>query len=345
MRADISGLSGHGVATGNVLFFDNLASLDGVSYGLNSEGTAATARGVFTIPPGPHSVVASYSGDAGFNASLSAPVNITVTKAPTTTAITSSSSSVVQGTSVTLTATVNTSSGGLGPSGLANFLSGGTPISSGERFSGQSGCGNIQSGAFVTAQGTATSTVILPAGQNIISAQYPGDSNYTGSSSATTVVNVEADFAFAADAPSITIASPGGSGTLTLTVTGQPGYAGTINFPATSCSGLPRESTCSFSPASVTGSGSTTLTISTKAAHSARLEGPAWWFTSFGPSFAGIFLLGGASQRRMKPGRRARTVLMLMLFALLLTIAGCGGGSSGAAATTRTRERPRVVRS
>jgi hypothetical protein len=142
-------------------------------------------------------------------------------------------------------------------------------------------------------------------------------------------VNVEADFAFAADAPSVTIASPGGRGTLTLTVTGQPGYAGTINFPATSCSGLPRESTCSFSPASVTGSGSTTLTISTKAAHSARLEGPAWWFTSFGASFAGIFLLGGASQRRMKPGRRARTVLMLMLFALLLTIAGCGGGSSG----------------
>ena len=328
LRADISALSGHGVATGNVLFFDNLASLDGVSYGLNTEGTAATARGVFTIPPGPHSVVASYSGDGGFNASLSAPVNITVTKAPTTTAITSSSSSVVQGTSVTLTATVNTSSGGLGPLGLANFLSGGTPISSGGVF-GQSGYGNIQSGAFVTAQGTATSTVILPAGQNIISAQYPGDSNYTGSSSATTVVNVEADFAFAADAPSVTIASPGGRGTLTLTVTGQPGYAGTINFPATSCSGLPRESTCSFSPASVTGSGSTTLTISTKAAHSARLEGPVWWFTSFGASFAGIFLLGGASQRRMRPGRRAGTLLALMAFALLITIAGCGGGSSG----------------
>ena len=142
-------------------------------------------------------------------------------------------------------------------------------------------------------------------------------------------MNVQADFAFAADAPSITIASPGGSGTITLTVTGQPGYNGTINFPAASCSGLPRESTCSFSPASVTGSGSTTLTISTTAAHSARLEGPAWWFTSFGASFAGIFLLGGASRRRMKLGRGARTLLALMAFAFLITIAGCGGGSSG----------------
>jgi hypothetical protein len=90
---------------------------------------------------------------------------------------------------------------------------------------------------------------------------------------------------------------------------------------------LPRESACIFSPASITGSGSTTLTISTHAAHSARLEGPAWWFTSFGASFAGIILLGGVSRRTMKPGRGARTFLALMAFGLLITVAGCGGGS------------------
>ena len=98
--------------------------MDSLLYGLNSEGTAATAQGVFTIRPGQQSIVASYSGDAGFNPSLSAPVNITVTKAPTTTTMVSSSSSVIQGTPVTLTATVNTSSGGFGPTGLANFMSG-----------------------------------------------------------------------------------------------------------------------------------------------------------------------------------------------------------------------------
>jgi hypothetical protein len=53
------------------------------------------------------------------------------------------------------------------------------------------------------------------------------------------------------------------------------------------------------------------------------------WFTSFGASFAGIILLGGASRRRMKPGRGARTVLTLTAFAFLLMVAGCGGGSSG----------------
>ena len=276
-------------------------------------------------------MVASYDGEAGLNASSSAPVGLTVTKAETTMTLIPSATRVVQGEPVTLTATLSTHSGGLAPTGLVTFLSGGSPIIPGSPvpLGGRNGFGNIQTGSLVTAQGTATSTVILPVGQNVITAQYPGDSNYTGSSSATTMVNVEADFAIAADAPSITIASPGGSGTLTLTVTGQPGYAGTINFPSTSCSGLPRESTCSFSPASITGSGSTTLTISTKAAHSARLESPAWWFTSFGASFAGIILLGGASRRRMKPGRGARTVLTLTAFAFLLTVAGCGGGSSG----------------
>jgi hypothetical protein len=106
----------------------------------------------------------------------------------------------------------------------------------------------------------------------------------------------------------------------TLTVTGQPGYSGTINFSAASCSGLPRESTCSFNPAAVTSSGTTTLTVSTTAAHSARLECPAWWTTGFG-TMAGIFLLGSGSRRRA--GKR---VLALIAVSCVVTIVGCGDG-------------------
>ncbi len=219
-------------------------------------------------------------------------MNITVTQAPTTTSIASSSSSVVQGTPVALTATVNTSSAGFGPGGQVTFLSGGTPIAGSPALvSGFNGGGNVQTGAIVPAQGTAVSVVTLPVGQNSVTAQYSGDSSYMGSSSTATIVNVLADFSLTAEASSVTIASPGGSGTIMFTVTGQPGYAGSLNFLPTSCAGLPRESTCSFSPALVTGSGSTTLTISTRAAHGARLEGPAGWFTSFVAMFAGVFLL------------------------------------------------------
>jgi hypothetical protein len=284
------------------------------------------------MPPGPHAIVAHYGGDAGFNASTSSTVNVTVTQAPTTIAVTSSASSVAQGTPVTLTATVSTNSGGAGPSGQVTFLAGGTPIVPGSPVSvvGVSGSGNIQNGALTAAQGAAVSVITLPTGQNSITAQYSGDANYLASpASAAITVNVLPDFSFTAAAPSVTIASPGGSGTVMLTITGQPGYNGTVNFSATSCAGLPSESTCSFSPASVTGNGSTTLTIATTAAHHASLQDSGWWTTGLGGALAGVFLLGGASRRQAWS-----RLLSVMAFAFVITIAGCGGGGSGGGGNT-----------
>jgi subtilase family serine protease len=324
LRADISSLSGHGLATGQVSFTDS-AGLVGTA-SLNSAGTAATAQGVFTIPAGHHSIVANYNGDPGLNASTSAAVDVTVTQAPTTAVVSSGSSTVTQGDSVELTAIVNTTSSGLAPSGTVTFLSGSTAIADAHNpvtVSGPNGSGSVQTGVFAAALGTANLITVLPAGQNVITAQYSGDTNYTGSISSATTVNVQANFAFVAAAPSITIASPGGSGTVMLTVTGQAGYSGTINFSAASCAGLPRESSCSFNPASITNSGSTTLTISTTAAHSSRLEGPGWWPTSLGATLAGIFLLGSGSRRRAWS-----RLLSLIAVAGLITIASCGGGGS-----------------
>ena len=325
LRADIASLSGHGVASGQVSFTDDVGLVG--TAGVNSEGTATTAQGVFTIPAGHHSIVANYNGDQGLNASTSAAVEVTVTQAPTTTVVSSLNSTVALGDSATLTAIVNTSSSGLAPGGAVTFLLGGTPIADAHNpvvVNGSNGTGSVQNGVFTTAGASANLNTVLPVGQNVITAQYSGDTNYTGSISTATTVNVLANFSFAGAAPSITIASPGGSGSVVLTVTGQPGYSGTINFTAASCAGLPRESTCSFNPASITNSGSTTLTISTTAPHSARLEGPGWWTTSLGATLAGIFLLGSGSRRRVWS-----RLLALMAVASLVTIASCGGGSSG----------------
>ena len=326
-RADVAGVSNNGTATGSVTFTDNAANITGDPFSLNSEATASTTQGIFTMPPGGHAIVAHYGGDPGFNASTSSTVNITVTKAPTTIAVASSSNSVAQGTPVTLTATVSTSSGGLGPTGQVTFLSGGTPISPGSPVPvvATDGTGNIQTGALTPARGTAVLVATLPTGQNSITVQYSGDANYIASPTSSAItVTVLPDFSFAAAAPSITIPSPGGKGSTMLTITGQPGYSGTVNFSATSCTGLPSEATCSFSPASVTGSGSTTLTISTTAAHRASLEGSGWWTTSVGATLAGVFLLSGVSRRRSW----SRS-FSLMAFAFLISIAGCGGGGSG----------------
>ena len=325
-RADVAGVSNNGTATGSVIFTDNATNIAGDPFSLNSEAAAGTAQGIFSMAPGSHAVVAHYNGDAGFNASTSPTVNVTVTKAPTTIAVTSSGSTVTQGTQVALTATVSTNSGGAGPSGQVTFLAGGTPIMPGSpvQVIGVDGKGNIQNGALTAAQGSAVLVTSLPLGQNSITAQYSGDGNYLASPTSSAVtVNVVPDFTFAAAAPSVTVASPGASGTVMLTITGQPGYNGTVNFSATSCSGLPSESTCSFSPALVTGTGSTTLTIATTAAHSASLEGPGWWTTGLGGALAGVLLLGGPSRRRAWS-----RLLSLMAFAFLISIAGCGGGGS-----------------
>ena len=324
-RADVSGASGNGVATGSVQFMDNGVNL--IASALNSEGTAATAQGIFTLAVGNHGILANYGGDPGFNASSSTPVSITVTQAPTTVTVTSSKSTAVASDIVTLTATVNTVSGGLKPGGMVTFLSGGVPITSPfnptSSLSGSDGSGSIQSGALRGAQAVALLQTTLPVGQDSITAVFSGDTNYAGSSSAPAVVNVQADFSVAAVPPSISISSPGGKGTTTLTITGQTGYNGTVNFSTTSCTGLPRESTCSFSPASVTGSGSTTLTVTTTAPHMARMTGVGAWTAGFGFTIAAV-LLGWGSKRRMR-----NTFLSLMAFAVIATITSCGGGGGG----------------
>ena len=288
LRADVAGQSGKGTASGSVVFTDNGGNIVGSPYSLNSEATAATSQGVFTIPVGQHSMVANYVGDPGFSPSTSSPVSITVTQAPTSNAVVASSNGVALGSPVTLTATVNTNSGGLAPSGTMIFLSNGSSLNAGNPIpvSGVDGMGNIQTGAFRTSQANAGGSFVLPAGQNSITAQYSGDTNYAGSTTSATVVNVQSDFAFAAAAPTMTIAAPGGHGSLSFSIIGQSGYNSTINFTAASCSGLPRESTCSFNPAAVTGSGSSTVTVTTTAAHNAKLESPGWWGASVSMTLA-----------------------------------------------------------
>jgi hypothetical protein len=326
LRADVSGLSGHGTPSGNVVFKEGGVDLIGTSFNLNTQGNATTAQGIFNIPAGAHSVVAAYNGDSSFNASNSPPVAITVTKAPTTITLTTSSTNIGATDTVTLTATVKTTSGGRAPSGIMTFFSGGTPISNPNNpfaVSGTDGSGSVQTGAFTAAQSAAGLVTTLPPGQDSITAQYSGDGNYAGITSSAVTVNVDADFTIASSAPTLAV-TQGASGTLKISIVGQAHYSGTINFTAASCTGLPRESSCSFSPASVTGSGDTTLTIKTTAPHAASLNGLPWT-TGFGVTFAAVFLLGGASR---KP-RYRRAAFGFILCASLLGIGACGGGGSG----------------
>jgi trimeric autotransporter adhesin len=332
LRADVAGTSGKGIPTGQITFNDTAGTVPGNPYTLASDGDATTAIGLFALPAGAHSVTAHYGGDASFQTSTSGAAAFTVTKAPTTSAVQSSSTNVSLGSSVTLTANISTTSNGNAPSGTITFFSGTTQIGAPVTVTGTNGFGNIQNGAGTLASATVQmSTTALPAGADSITATYNGDNNYSTSTSSATTVNV-ANFALATS-PSpvtVTIASPGGSGTATINVTGlAANFNGSVTF---ACSGLPAQSTCTFNPATVTGNGTTavptTVMVKTTApSRAALLKHPAyfaWWTATGGGLMAGIFLIGVPVRRR-----RWMSLAGLAAFALLLTIAGCGGGSKG----------------
>jgi Pro-kumamolisin, activation domain/Bacterial Ig-like domain (group 3) len=321
-RADVSGNSGFGTPTGDVQFADGINILPG-SLPLNSEGNTSTPQGVFRLTPGQHPIVANYGGDSSFNGSSSAAVNVTIAKGGTTTSLSPSAATIGQGSSATLTAIIDTTSFGEYPAGTLSFSSGTTSLGTAAVFA--SGL-NPKTGA--DQGGTSFDMSVLPLGTNSITAQYSGDSNYAASTSAPVTVNVQPDFDFTSDNLTMDISSPGASGTVRLTVAGHTSYNGTVSLTSGSCVGLPRESNCSFNPASITGSGSTTLTISTKAPTSAALftgfQGSnrlAWLATGIG-TVAGVFLFGVPRRKRWIAAG------CMLTLAFLATIVGCGGSGS-----------------
>jgi hypothetical protein len=94
---------------------------------LNNQGFAEDQPVQFAA--GSHSITATYSGDANYNSqSASNTLSVTVAKAATITAVTSSLGTITSGASVTLTATINTTSNGAGPTGNVQFMNGTTNL-------------------------------------------------------------------------------------------------------------------------------------------------------------------------------------------------------------------------
>ncbi|MGB0065007.1 MAG: IPT/TIG domain-containing protein, partial [Terracidiphilus sp.] len=115
--------------------------------------------------------------------------------------------------------------------------------------------------------------------------------------------------------------SSGGQGTITITVTPQNGFTGTITF---ACSGLPVGASCVFNPTTITppATTSTTLTVTAQTLTSSlrRISNPILPGITFALS---VCLFGW---------RRRRGLQLLMLAGICLAgltlLSGCGGGSS-----------------
>ena len=349
LRADVADVSGdlkHGVPTGAVDFWDGTSILS-VASPLNSQGNTATPNflnsliggaptGLFSLTPGSHSITATYGGDPSFNPSNSSPVTLNITPAATTTTV--AAAGAPHG--ATLTATVNTNSGGNAPNGTIAFSINGIQVGSPVPISGSVlATTNPKTRALVGVQASATlADTQLANGQYTLTATYSGDPNnyYTGSASPPTTINVQPDFVLSANTTSIGVSIPGGSGSLTLTIGANDGFTGTVHF---SCAGLPAESTCNFNPATIAGNGTTILTVTTTAPHQVATlklgSSTTVWMASSLTVLGGILLIG-------LPRRRYRwtNLLMLVTFACLFVIVGCGGGNSNTSPPPPTHTDP-----
>ena len=194
--------------TGTVTFYDG-ASLLGTDM-LNSNATATLTTS--SIVAGANSIIAQYDGDSNFSGSNSLPLIQIVGQDATSTVVVSSLSTSTYGQSVTFTATVAAAAPGSGtPTGTVVFYDDSTAL-----------------GPATLTNGTAIlTTAALVAGSYSITAQYGGDANFTGSTSAavTQVVNQDGSTTIVTSSLNPSISSQ--PVTLTATVSASAPGSGT----------------------------------------------------------------------------------------------------------------------
>ncbi|HEU5339928.1 MAG TPA: Ig-like domain repeat protein [Edaphobacter sp.] len=297
--------------------------VDGRGFGapeIMAGGKTTEGVPVSTLALGTHSLTAVYSGDSVHAASVSAPVILTISNGAiaSATTISLSTSTVEQGTALTVTSST-TSSTSL--TGSVQLLLDGDPY--GQPVALVSG-----TASFSLATGT------IQPGPHAVQARYLGDATHLASTSgmaALTVLAPSGSFTLSASSSSATAISGGASGGITLTVTPSGGFHSTVVF---ACSGgLPAGDVCQFSPSTLTPSSPNPVTdtmviapaSSPKQQQASGHRGSGLFPVGAGLSLAGVFLF-------FLPNRRRLSGLMLVLvFAALGTMAGCGSGGSAPA--------------
>ncbi len=205
-----------GTPTGTVVFYD--------ASSINTVGSAALISGsasisVSSLGGGAHSITATYQGSLAFASSTSAPLNQVVKPAATTTALTSSLNPSLAGQAVTFTATM-TSIGGNPPNGeLVTF------------YYGENALGP----AFVTDGIASLTASSLGPGTHAISAVFPGDANFSASTSPALEQVVDTSSQSATTTALTSSLNPSTYGqnvtwTATVTTSGTAPPTGKVNF-------------------------------------------------------------------------------------------------------------------
>jgi pro-kumamolisin-like protein/Big-like domain-containing protein len=349
LSADVAGKSGQGVATGTVNLTQSLngtsSPFSGNPYRLNSQALTIVPMpgyNYWAYAPGTYTMAATYSGDNSFKASSTPGVTFTVTKAQTNVSTnilgcTPSSTPCQFGANNTIqiAATVNYSGAAFNmggvfinqPTGTITFYSNGTPLGA-----------PVAVDSSIAPPGAGIN-VQMPLGLESVTAQYSGDADFGGSTSPTTLIDIGGSFSITANPTTINIATPGQSGSTTLTFSAQNGLTGSFQLSPSICLSLPAQSTCSFTPPILNFSSSTTaipvtLTIATTGSSSKALSshvasttgGATWGMAGF--AVLGFFVIPLALRR----SHWQTFTVFIALVAIATAVACGGGGSSGTGA-------------
>jgi hypothetical protein len=288
---------------GTVTFYDGANSLGRAA--LNGSGVAT-----LTLTPavGSYSITASYGGSANDLSSVSTPaIPITVSAAATTTMLIASPAPAYFGQKVTFTAKVSSSA--LTPAGSVSFYDGTALLAT---VTLQSGGANYSTGS-------------LSVGVHDMTAVYAPAAGFTPSTSNVVVELIDAAVFTLAATPAARTLYTGEAATYSVTVTPGTGFGLAV---ALSCTQLPANTTCSFSPSSVAGgNGSSTLVVQTSAPQQSEENSRL-------PGKLGITALAGLvlfflpwRMRRSRAGWPMLLVFLALSIAAAAGINACGGSS------------------
>ena len=310
--------------TGNVSLTDNASPLN--DFTISNSGVASNVaplnRQAFfedqpvQLPGGNHSIVAAYAGDNSYSSSTSAANAISITKAATTAAMTPIANASTN-SPISLSATVNTGSSGVGPTGIMTFSSAGTTLGTAP-VTGTS----ADFTAGTPATGTATfAATFTTTGAKSVTASYSGDSNYSPSGPSTAIsVNVVSSGSFNITATPVTVTA-GSSSVSTITVTGTASVTGALTVLVAAPS-----ATLSASRISPEHHPLYAVAKVRPPTNSTGRRLTAWWTLTTGSGLSSILLVLFPALLGRK---QLRAALGLALLCVLSFTLGCGGGSGG----------------
>lgn len=299
----VTAAGSYGTPTGTLIFYNGATAL----------GSASLTSGVATfttsaLPVGTDPISAVYGGDGTHAAATSNVVDQVVQPVYTpVSTLTCAPNPAEYGSTITCTDTL-ASAGGI-PGGTVTFYDGTTEL----------GTASLTSGV------ATFSTSSLVVGTHPITADYARSGAFLATVSNIFNEIIASTFSLTASPASHTVYT-GEKATSIVTVV--PGTGFTLDVALT-CSGLPANTTCSLTPATVTGgSGTSTLVIQTTAPSQTttaanRREG-AW------PLLAGLLLL---VPRRFRRWRGWTMGVLLVASLALTTVTGCGGSGALAGGT------------